>query len=50
MASVPPFEDPFLVFDIVTNRVASIVSGSIALVFFALLWAAFPLTRRAANI
>ena len=36
----------FLVFDIVTNRVASVISGSIALVFFALLWAAFPLTRR----
>lgn len=37
----------FLVFDVATNRVASIVSGSIALVFFAALWAAFPLTRRA---
>lgn len=37
----------FLVFDVVTNRVASIVSASVALAFFALLWAVFPLTRRA---
>ena len=36
----------FLVFDVVISRTASIVAGSIAAVFFALLWAAFPLLRR----
>lgn len=36
----------FLIFDVVVNRTASIVAGSLAAVFFALLWAAFPLARR----
>ena len=36
----------FLVFDVVLNRTASIVAGSVAGVFFALLWAVFPLLRR----
>ena len=36
----------FLVFDVVISRTASIVAGSVAAVFFALLWAAFPLLRR----
>ena len=37
----------FLVFDVVISRTASIIAGSIAAVFFALLWAVFPLLRRA---
>lgn len=36
----------FLVFDVVIGRTASIVAGSVAAAFFALLWAAFPLARR----
>lgn len=36
----------FLVFDVVIDRTASMVSSSVALVFFALLWAVFPLARR----
>lgn len=36
----------FLVFDVVISRTASIVAGSVAAVFFAVLWAAFPLLRR----
>jgi hypothetical protein len=36
----------FLVFDVVISRTASVIAGSIAAVFFALLWAAFPLLRR----
>jgi hypothetical protein len=37
----------FLVFDVVTSRTAGIVAGSVALLFFTLLWGAFPLTKRA---
>lgn len=37
----------FLIFDVVVNRTASVVAGVVAAVFFALLWAAFPLVRRA---
>lgn len=37
----------FLVFDVVTNRTLGIVAGSVALVFFAALWGAFPLAKRA---
>lgn len=36
----------FLIFDVVVSRTASIVAGSVAALFYALLWAAFPLIRR----
>lgn len=36
----------FLVFDVVIDRTASVVAGSVAAAFFALLWAVFPLLRR----
>jgi thiosulfate reductase cytochrome b subunit len=36
----------WLVFDLVTNRVAASVAGSLSLVFFAGLWAAFPLANK----
>jgi hypothetical protein len=36
----------WLVFDVVTGRTASITAGVVALVFFAALWAVFPLTKR----
>ncbi len=35
----------WLVFDLVTNRVAASVSGVISLVFFAGVWAVIPLVR-----
>jgi hypothetical protein len=37
----------WLVFDVVTNRAAGIVAGVVSLVFFAVLWAALPMARRA---
>jgi thiosulfate reductase cytochrome b subunit len=36
----------WLVFDLVTNRVAAGVAGVLSLLFFTLLWAVFPLTNR----
>ena len=36
----------FLVFDVVISRTASVIAGSVALVFFVVLWAVFPLLRR----
>jgi thiosulfate reductase cytochrome b subunit len=36
----------WLVFDLVTNRVAAYVSGAVSLVFFAVLWAAVPLATK----
>lgn len=39
----------FLVFDVVLGRTASVLAGSVAALCFALLWAAFPLARRAAR-
>jgi hypothetical protein len=36
----------WLVFDVVTNRTVSITAGIVALVFFAALWAVFPLAKR----
>jgi Family of unknown function (DUF6328) len=36
----------WLVFDVVTGRTASVIAGVVALVFFASLWAAFPLVKR----
>jgi thiosulfate reductase cytochrome b subunit len=36
----------WLVFDLVTNRVAADVAGALSLVFFTMLWAVFPLTNR----
>lgn len=39
----------FLVFDVVIGGTASVVSGSVALVFFAVLWAVFPLLRRSSD-
>jgi hypothetical protein len=36
----------FLVFDVVTNRTLATTAGVVALLFFTLLWAAFPLAKR----
>jgi thiosulfate reductase cytochrome b subunit len=36
----------WLVFDLVTNRVAADIAGALSLVFFTMLWAVFPLTNR----
>jgi len=36
----------WLVFDLVTNRVAADVAGALSLVFFTLLWAVFPLANK----
>ncbi len=36
----------WLVFDVVTTRVVGAVAGSLALLFFAGLWAVYPLVRR----
>ena len=36
----------WLVFDLVTNRVAANVAGAVSLVFFAALWAGVPLANR----
>ena len=37
----------WLVFDVVISRTASMIAGTAALLFFALLCAVFPLVRRA---
>jgi inner membrane protein involved in colicin E2 resistance len=37
----------WLVFDVVKDRPAGLVAGSVALVLFVLLWGVFPLTKRA---
>jgi hypothetical protein len=39
----------FLVFDVVISRTASVIAGSVAAVFFAVLWAVFPLLRRTSD-
>lgn len=39
----------FLVFDVVIGGTASVVSGSVAMVFFTVLWAVFPLLRRSSD-
>jgi hypothetical protein len=37
----------WLVFDVVTTRLAGVVAGSVAVAFFVVLWAVLPLARRA---
>ena len=37
----------WLVFDVVVSRTASIVAGGVGVLFFAALWGAFPLVKRA---
>jgi len=37
----------WLVFDVVVSRTASIVAGGVGVLFFAALWGAFPLAKRA---
>ena len=37
----------FLVFDVVTNRTLGVIAGLVGLAFFTLLWAVFPLSKRA---
>ncbi len=39
----------FLVFDVVTNRTLSSIAGVVALLFFTLLWGAFPLAKRSGD-
>ena len=36
----------FLIFDVVISRTASVIAGGVALVFFTVLWAVFPLIKR----
>lgn len=39
----------FLIFDVVTNRTLATTAGVVALLFFTLLWAAFPLAKRSSD-